>query len=103
MGRTHSASRRQRGFIFDPRKLTDVLTVRECLERLPGDDRQIACMVMAGYTHGEIAAQMGMGRRTVGDRIKKFSRIFRHKLPPAVVATQGHRSASNPSPRAAGS
>jgi len=67
-----------RGIVFDAREYADVLTVRECVARLPEIDRKIAVMVMTGYTQAEIAVAVRLARRTVGDRIKKFSRIFRH-------------------------
>ena len=66
-------------FSFNPNEPADVLDFQERIKSLPETDLTIATMVMAGHTQREIGAVVGLARRTISDRIKKLSRIFRPK------------------------
>ena len=56
---------------YDPTEQMDAhLLMEQALTRLSDDDRRLAVMYAEGYTQREIAAELGMGKSTVNDRLQ---------------------------------
>ena len=62
-----------------------LLTVSEILDRLPDELCEIAVYHHVDrMSHGEIAAVLGVSRRTIGNRLKEFQRLAQADLAPSV-------------------